>query len=216
MTVPRYKAPAATTRYRSSTLASATTAVISAHSPSILARTYASNAMSEVKVQVGDTIPQGTFTYIPYTPELEDHSACGIPVKLNTDEWKGKKVVLVSVPGAFTPTCHANHVPPFLEKYDEFKKKGVDVIAIIAANDAFVLSGWARFLGLKDKVLALSDPNARWSAQLGLSQDLSAVDFGTRTKRYALVIDDLKVKYVGVEPERGVTVSGADAVLAAV
>ncbi|KAI0367285.1 Redoxin [Pilatotrama ljubarskyi] len=171
--------------------------------------------MSEVKVKVGDTIPQGTFTYIPYTPELENNSACGIPAKLNTDEWKGKKVVLVSVPGAFTPTCHVNHIPPFLEKYDEFKKKGVDVIAVIAANDAFVLSGWARFLGLKDKVLALSDPNARWSAQLGLSQDLSAVDFGTRTKRYALVLDDLKVKYVGVEPERGVTVSGADAILAA-
>ncbi|KAI0828517.1 Redoxin [Trametes gibbosa] len=171
--------------------------------------------MSEVKVQVGETIPQGTFTYIPYTPELEDHSACGIPVKLNTDEWKGKKVVLVSVPGAFTPTCHSNHIPPFLQKYDEFKAKGVDVVAIVAANDAFVLSGWARFLGLQDKILALSDPNARWSAELGLSQDLSAVDFGTRTKRYALIIDDLKVKYVGVETARAVTVSGADAVLAA-
>ncbi|KAI0644018.1 Redoxin [Trametes meyenii] len=171
--------------------------------------------MSEVKVQVGDTIPQGSFTYIPYSPELENHSACGIPVKLSTDEWKGKKVVLVAVPGAFTPTCHANHVPPFLEKYEEFKQKGVDVIAIVAANDAFVLSGWARFLGLKDKVIAISDPDARWSAQLGLSQDLSARDFGTRTKRYALVIDDLKVKYVGVESAAGVTVSGADAILAA-
>ncbi|OJT06003.1 hypothetical protein TRAPUB_3190 [Trametes pubescens] len=171
--------------------------------------------MSDIKIQVGDTIPQGTFKYIPYSPELEDHSACGIPITLNTDEWKGKKVVLVSVPGAFTPTCHANHLPPFLQKYDEFKAKGVDVIAVIAANDAFVLSGWARFLGLKDKIIALSDPNAKWSAQLGLSQDLSAVDFGTRTKRYALVIDDLKVTYVGVETERVVSVSGADAILAA-
>ncbi|EJF61597.1 Redoxin [Dichomitus squalens] len=166
-------------------------------------------------IKVGDTIPQGTFTYIPWSPELEDHSACGVPVKLSTDEWKGKKVVLVAVPGAFTPTCHVNHLPPFVEKYDEFKAKGVDVIAVVAANDAFVQSGWARFLGLKDKVLALSDPNAKWSSQLGLSQDLSAVDFGTRTKRYALVIDDLKVTYVGVETERAVSVSGADAVLAA-
>ncbi|PIL27094.1 hypothetical protein GSI_10234 [Ganoderma sinense ZZ0214-1] len=166
-------------------------------------------------VKVGDIIPQGTFTYVPWSEELESHAACGIPIKLNTDEWKGKKVVLVAVPGAFTPMCHVNHLPPFLEKLDELKAKGVDVVAVVAANDAFVQSGWARFLRLKDKILALSDPNAKWSAQLGLSQDLSAVDFGTRTKRYALIIDDLKVTYVGVETERAVTVSGADAVVAA-
>ncbi|KZT06680.1 1-Cys peroxiredoxin isozyme [Laetiporus sulphureus 93-53] len=166
-------------------------------------------------IKVGDTIPEGTFSYIAYTPELDDHSACGIPTKLSTKEWKGKKVVLFSVPGAFTPTCHSNHLPPYLEKYDQFKAKGVDVIAVVAANDAFVMSGWARFTGLKDKILALSDPDAKWSASIGLDKDLSAIGFGTRTDRYALIIDDLKVKYIGLEPGSEVTVSGADAVLAA-
>ncbi|KAH9855471.1 Redoxin-domain-containing protein [Lenzites betulinus] len=199
---------------QSITLAAAAN-VICTPTPPFIARTYTSNAMPEAKIQVGDTIPQGKFTYIPYTPALDDNSACGIPTKLNTDEWKGKKVVLVSVPGAFTPTCHANHLPPFLKKYDEFKAKGVDVIAVISTNDAFVLSGWARFLGVADKIVMLSDYEAKWSAQLGLEHDRSAEELGIRTRRYALIIDDLKVKYVGAEFEPGVTASGADAVLAA-
>ncbi|KAI0746301.1 Redoxin-domain-containing protein [Daedaleopsis nitida] len=181
-------------------------------------RNYAASnnsSMSDINVKVGDTIPQGAFTYIPWSPELEDNAVCGLPVTLNTDEWKGKKVVLVSVPGAFTRLCHSEHLPPFVKKIDEFKAKGVDVVAVVAANDAFVMSGWARFTGLKDKILPLSDPNAKWSSELGLSQDLSAMGWGTRTKRYALVIDDLRVTYVGVETERKVSVSGADAVLAA-
>jgi len=167
------------------------------------------------KIQSGDVVPEGTFTYIPYTPELDAHTACGIPIKLSTNEWKGKKVVIFSVPGAFTPTCHVNHLPPYVEKYDQFKAKGVDVIAVVAANDAFVMSGWARVMGLKDKILALSDPDAKWSKELGLEKDLSSIGFGTRTDRYALIIDDLKVKYIGLEPGAEVTVSGADAVLAA-
>ncbi|CCM06390.1 uncharacterized protein FIBRA_08649 [Fibroporia radiculosa] len=165
-------------------------------------------------VKVGDTVPSGTFAYIAYTPDLDAHSACGFPTKLSTDDWRGKKVVLFSVPGAFTPTCHVNHLPPYLDKYDQFKAKGVDVIAVIAANDAFVMSGWARMMGLKDKILALSDGDAKWSKSLGLDKDLSAIGFGTRTDRYAIVLDDLKVTYVEVEPGSEVSVSGADAVLA--
>ncbi|KII85642.1 hypothetical protein PLICRDRAFT_115960 [Plicaturopsis crispa FD-325 SS-3] len=166
-------------------------------------------------IKVGDTIPPATFKYIPHSPELEDHAACGIPVTLSTDEWKGKKVVLFSVPGAFTPTCHANHLPPYVAKRDEFTKKGVDVVAVVAANDPFVMSGWARFVGLGDKILALSDPLAAWSSTLGLSVDLTGAGLGVRTSRYAIILDDLVVKYVEVEPAPGVTVSGADAVLAA-
>ncbi|KAK0441607.1 1-Cys peroxiredoxin isozyme [Armillaria borealis] len=165
-------------------------------------------------IKVGDTIPEATFNYIPYTPELESKLACGIPIKLNTSQWKGKKVVIFSVPGAFTPTCHVNHLPPYLEKYDEFKAKGVDTVAVVAANDAFVLSGWGRFEGVGDKILLLSDGDAKWSASLGLSIDLSAIGFGTRTGRYALILDDLVVKYVELEPGTDVTVSGAEAVLA--
>ncbi|PCH37154.1 thioredoxin-dependent peroxidase [Wolfiporia cocos MD-104 SS10] len=166
-------------------------------------------------IKVGDVIPEGTFSYIAYTPELDDATACGIPTKLSTSEWKGKKIVIFSVPGAFTPTCHVNHLPPYLEKYDQFKAKGVDAIAVLAANDAFVMSGWARSVGLKDKILALSDTEAKWSKSLGLDKDLSSIGFGTRTDRYAIILDDLKVKYVEVEPGSEVTVSGADAVLAA-
>jgi len=165
-------------------------------------------------IKEGETIPEGTFKHVPYSPELEDGSACGIPVGLSTNEWKGKKVVLFSVPGAFTPTCHVNHLPPYLEKYKEFKAKGVDVIAVVAANDAFVMSGWGRVSGLKEKILTLSDGDAKWSKSIGLEKDLSAIGFGIRTDRYALIIDNLVVKYVGVEPGPGVTVSGADAVLA--
>ncbi|PPQ96912.1 hypothetical protein CVT26_005898 [Gymnopilus dilepis] len=155
-------------------------------------------------IKVGDKVPEATFKYVPYTPELDD----GVTTTLSTNEWKGKKVVLFSVPGAFTPTCHVNHLPPYLKHYDEFKAKGVDVIAVVAANDPFVMSGWAR-------ILALSDVDAKWSKELGLSVDLTGagLGLGVRTARYALILDDLTVKYVGVEPERGVTVSSAEAVL---
>jgi len=165
-------------------------------------------------IALEDRIPEGTFKYVPYTPEQEDHLVCGIPISLSTNEWKGKKVVLFSVPGAFTPTCHINHLPPYIQKYDEFKAKGVDVIAVIAANDPFVMNGWARFEGLKDKILPLSDTYAKWSSELGLTLDLTERGLGIRTNRYALIIDDLVVKYVGVESAPVVTVSGADEVLA--
>ncbi|KAF7369340.1 Peroxiredoxin [Mycena venus] len=172
-------------------------------------------------IKVGDTLPKGEFGYIPWAPELESHASYShshvefVPSKIDTEkDWKGKKVVLFSVPGAFTPTCHVNHLPPFLEKYDEFKAKGVDVIAVIAANDLFVMSGWARFEGCKDKIVALSDPGAKWSAALDLSVDLTDRGLGVRTARYAMIIDDLVIKYVEVEPAPGVSVSGADAVLA--
>ncbi|KAF8066551.1 1-Cys peroxiredoxin isozyme [Lyophyllum atratum] len=182
-------------------------------------------------LKVGDTLPEGTFTYVPYTPELENNLACGVPIELSTNAWKGKKVVLFSVPGAFTvsltsdtgvsqliifriasrqPTCHAKHLPPYIEKYDEFKAKGVDEIAVLASNDAFVMSGWGRFEGVKDKILTLSDAGAKWSKSLGLSIEHGGI---TRTARYAIILDDLKVVYFEVEPAPGVTVSGAEAVL---
>ncbi|TFK98088.1 thioredoxin-dependent peroxidase [Pterulicium gracile] len=166
------------------------------------------------KVKVGDKVPQGTFSFVPYTPELEDNRACGIPTKLSTDEWKGKTVVLFSVPGAFTPTCHVSHLPAYLTNYDDFKSKGVDVVAVLAANDPFVMSGWGRANSVQDKILCLSDSDAQWSDSLGLSLDLKAKGMGIRTARYALVIKDLVLEYVGIEEGAGVTASGAEAVLA--
>lgn len=120
------------------------------------------------------------------------------------------------------PTCHVNHTPGFIKKASDIKSKGVDVIAIMASNDPFVMSAWARVSGFKDNVrflftphlslifcpfdtthvclqlLSLSDGNAGWSSKLGLTLDLTARGFGVRTARYALIIDDLVVKYIGV------------------
>lgn len=166
-------------------------------------------------IKVGDTIPEASFPYIPYTPEQEDHLVCGRSSKLNTSDWKGKKIVVVSVPGAFTPTCHANHLPGFIKLHDKFKAKGVDSIVVLSANDQFVLSGWGRVEGAKDNILFVSDTYAEWSTKLGLDVDLTAHDLGKRTGRYALIIDDLKVTSVDVEPNPGaVSVSAAEAILA--
>ncbi|KAH6876466.1 thioredoxin-dependent peroxidase [Coprinopsis sp. MPI-PUGE-AT-0042] len=164
--------------------------------------------------QVGSEIPSGSFKYVPWTPELEDHLTCGAPVAISTDEWKDKKLVVVSVPGAFTPTCHANHLPPYIQFHEEFKKRGVDVIAVLAVNDAWVMSGWARVEGAKDKILALSDTNASWSKKLGLVADYSHADMGFRTARYALVLENNIIRYRGVEKsDPSLPESGAQAVL---
>ncbi|KAK7459657.1 peroxiredoxin type-2 [Stygiomarasmius scandens] len=131
------------------------------------------------------------------------------------EEWKGKKVVLFSVPGAFTPTCHVNHLPPYLQNHSKFSTKGVDVIAVLAANDPFVMSGWGRVEGVKDEILCLSDPEAEWSSKIGLSLDMTKLKFGIRTARYAMIIDNLVIKHIVAEPGSGVSVTGAEAILAA-
>ncbi|KAH8809545.1 Redoxin [Flagelloscypha sp. PMI_526] len=164
-------------------------------------------------IKVGDTLPENTFLHVPWSEELENNLACGIAVKLNTNEWKGKKVVLVGIPGAFTPTCHAQHLPPYLQKYDEFKAKGIDVVAFVAANDPFVLSGWGRFEGVKDKILVLSDTDAAWSKKMGLALDIAPPSM-QRTKRYVIVVDDLVIKVVEVESSKSLEDTGAEATLA--
>jgi len=152
---------------------------------------------------------------VPYTSELEDPFACGRPIDYKTSEWKGKKVVVVSVPGAFTPTCHQNHLPGFIKKREKFTEKGVDVIVFLAANDPFVMSAWGRAGDLKNSILTVSDLNAAWSAELGYTRDLSGAGFGVRTGRYALIVDDLVVKFIGAEEDGlGVDKSSAENVLA--
>ncbi|KAF5353858.1 hypothetical protein D9756_006988 [Leucocoprinus leucothites] len=169
----------------------------------------------QISVKVGDTIPKGILKHVPYTPELADSSACGKPQDYNTlEEWKGKKVVIVSTPGAFTPTCHQQHVPGFIKNYDALSKKGVDVIVVLAANDPFVMSAWGRTGGIPDKIVYASDPNAQWSSALGLAKDLTAVGFGIRTQRYALILDDLKVVYIATEGGLGLENSSAEKILA--
>lgn len=145
-------------------------------------------------VSPGATIPNTTFTYVPWMPELDSGKACGVPTSFQShDRWKGKKVVIIAVPGAFTPTCHVNHIPPFVGKIDEFKRKGVDEIAVVAANDPFVMSAWGVANHAQDKVLFASDFNASFSKELDAVLDMTDKGFGVRTARYALIVDDLKV-----------------------
>ncbi|CAO3637248.1 unnamed protein product [Cunninghamella echinulata] len=135
-----------------------------------------------------------------------------VPFKLH-DQLKGKKAVIVAVPGAFTPTCSISHIPGFFEKADDLKAKGVDLIIGTSINDAFVMNGWSKVLGTKDKVILASEGGSGFYEKLGLTQDLTAKGMGIRSKRFALVVDDLTVTYVGVEEGGDLTVSGVDAVL---
>ena len=155
-------------------------------------------------IKIGDRIPGATLNY------LKD----GVQA-ITTDEiFKGKKVVLFSVPGAFTPTCSAKHLPGYVEKFSEFKKKGVDV-ACIAVNDAFVMAAWARDQKVPDGLWMLADGNGAFSKQLGLEMDATAFGMGMRGKRFALYAEDGVVKQVHVEAPGEFKLSAAEAMLAA-
>lgn len=158
-----------------------------------------------MSVQVGDKAPSGVLR------RLGD----GIEA-LNTDElFAGRKVVLFAVPGAFTPTCNDTHVPGFMVNADKIKAKGVDAIYCMASNDPFVAAAWAKSLNADGVLEVLSDGNGDYAEALGQVLDLTAIGLGKRSGRFALVIDDGTVTYFGVEPGKEVTVSGAEAVLAA-
>ncbi|KAL1599980.1 hypothetical protein SLS59_006053 [Nothophoma quercina] len=163
-------------------------------------------------LKVGDSLPQGVkFEWAPITDA--DPTACGRPQEYDANkEWAGKKVVLVSVPGAFTPGCQAYHLPPYIQKLSELKSKGVDVVAVIASNDSWVMNAWGKVNGVKgDDILFLSDTKSFFSKNHGW-----AAGMGDRNGRWAMVFDkDGKVIYAENESNPGqVTVSGADEVLA--
>jgi glutaredoxin/glutathione-dependent peroxiredoxin len=130
------------------------------------------------------------------------------------DLFKGKKVALFAVPGAFTPTCHARHLPGFLHNLEAFKSKGVDVIACTAVNDIFVLDAWGRASAAEGKITFLADGNGDFAKAIGLDMDGTPIGFGIRSKRYAMLIDDGVVKALHVEPQAGVLeVSSAERLL---
>ncbi|EZF34330.1 peroxiredoxin [Trichophyton mentagrophytes] len=160
----------------------------------------------------GDAFPSGVlFKHIPWTEEKKGFSTCGAPVPYDASkEWSNKKVVLVSVPGAFTPTCSATHLPDYIAKLRELKNKGVDVVAFVAYNDPFVMSAWGKANGVTgDDILFLSDMESKFSSAFGWTAHEG------RTGRYAMVIDNGKVTYAENEPSiPNVTVSGVDAILA--
>jgi peroxiredoxin len=159
-----------------------------------------------MSVKVGDSIP---------SMKLMMGTAEG-PKEVSTDDlFKGKKVVMFAVPGAFTPTCSAKHLPGFVQNVDAIKAKGVDTVICVAVNDAFVMGVWGREQGVGDKVVMLADGSAMLTKALGLELDLTARGLGIRSQRYALVAEDGKVTHLAVEAPGGFEVSKAESILAA-
>jgi peroxiredoxin len=157
-------------------------------------------------IKVGDKLPQATFRVM---------TADGPAAKTTDDLFKGKKVVLFAVPGAFTPTCHKNHLPGFLAKASEIKGKGVDAIMVTSTNDVFVMDAWAKSTGATGAIEFLSDGNADFAKEIGLSLDGSGFGLGTRSQRYSMIVDDGVVSALNVEDAPGkADVSGAEALLA--
>jgi peroxiredoxin len=135
--------------------------------------------------------------------------------EISTDELLGgKKVVLFAVPGAFTPTCSAKHVPGFVQRADEIKAKGVATIACVSVNDAFVMDAWAKDQGTGDKVTMLADGNAEFTQAIGLGLDGTVFGLGLRSQRYAMIVEDGEVRTIAVEDGPGLDVSAADKILA--
>ena len=158
-------------------------------------------------IQVGDRIPSASFRI--KTDE-------GIQ-ELSSDEvFGGKKVVLFSVPGAFTPTCSAKHLPGFVQKAEEFSGKGVDTIGCLSVNDAFVMDAWGKDQGVGDKVLMLADGNGDFAKALGLELDATGVGLGIRSQRFAMVVEDGVVKTLNIEEPGAFEVSSAEAMLKAI
>jgi peroxiredoxin len=156
-------------------------------------------------IKVGDKMPSGTLT-------LATNDG---PQKVSAEEFfKGKKVVLFSVPGAFTPTCDAKHLPGFVERAADLRAKGVDTVACIAVNDAFVMKAWGKSQNCDGKVQMIADGNAEYTKALGLEMDATGFGMGTRGQRFALIVDDGVVKSVSVESKGEFKVSSAESVLA--
>jgi peroxiredoxin len=155
-------------------------------------------------IQVGDRLPQATFM----TPTEEG------PAPISTDEvFKGKRVALFAVPGAFTPTCSAKHLPGFKEQAAAIKGKGVDTIACVSVNDVFVMKAWAKDQGIGDEILMLADGNGDFTKALGLELNASKFGMGSRSQRYSLIAKDGVVETLNVEAAGEFRVSSADYLL---
>ncbi len=190
---------------------------VKAHWTAPLLETSGKNTLSRVSdpalikarqgmtIKAGDKIPDVTVTIMGKNgPE---------PIK-TADYFKGRKVALFSVPGAFTPTCHAKHLPGFLEKYDEIKSKGVDAIAVTAVNDVFTLDAWLKDRGAAGRIDGLADGSAVLAKAMGLDLDLVDFGLGVRGKRYSAIVKDGVVEWINVEENSSLaTVSSAESTL---
>ncbi len=156
-------------------------------------------------IKVGDKLPAATFS--AGTPEG--------PRPMSTDDiFAGKKVALFAVPGAFTPTCSAKHLPGFKEHVADFKAKGVDAIACVSVNDAFVMKAWGDSQSVGDAILMLGDGNGDFTKAIGLEMDGSKFGMGQRSQRYSMIVEDGVVKELNVEAPGEFKVSAADYMLA--
>lgn len=156
-------------------------------------------------IKVGDRIPDVTLYVM---------SEQG-PQAVKTGElFKGKKVALFALPGAFTPTCSAKHLPGFIEKHDEMKNKGVDMIACLSVNDAFVMGAWGKQQNCGEKVTMLADGSGEFTKAIGMEFDLSARGLGVRSQRYSMLIDDGVVKTINLEKPGAFEVSDANTLVA--
>mmetsp|Transcript_34468 Transcript_34468/g.47756 ORF Transcript_34468/g.47756 Transcript_34468/m.47756 type:complete len:199 (-) Transcript_34468:233-829(-) len=158
-------------------------------------------------LSVGDKMPDSSLSYF----DNEGNMA-----SLNIQEaCAGKKVVLFAVPGAFTPTCSLKHLPGFVEKADEIKAKGVDMIGCVSVNDAFVMDAWGKTVDVGDKVMMLADGSGLFTKALGVELDLTDNGLGKRSRRYSMLVDDGEVKVLNLEEGGSFTFSGADEILSA-
>lgn len=156
-------------------------------------------------IKIGDSLPKATFMTM---------TAEG-PAPVTTDQlFSGKRVALFAVPGAFTPTCSAKHLPGFKEHAADLKAKGVDTIACVSVNDMFVMKAWAKDQGITDEVLMLADGNGDFTKALGLEMDGSKFGMGLRSQRYSFVAKDGVVEKLNVEEGGDFKVSSADYMLA--
>jgi glutaredoxin/glutathione-dependent peroxiredoxin len=155
-------------------------------------------------IKAGDKMPSGVFGVMTESG----------PGALSTEElFAGKKVVLVSVPGAFTPTCSLNHLPGFVKHADDITEKGVDTIACMAVNDVFVMDAWGKDRKVGDKVRMLADGNGEYTRALGLEMDGSKFGLGMRGQRFAIVVEDGTATHVAIEAPGKFEVSKAEAIL---
>ncbi|ARP93955.1 peroxiredoxin [Bordetella genomosp. 13] len=162
-------------------------------------------------IKVGDRVPDGTLT------EFIETETEGCQLGPNAfqvaDLVKGKKIALFAVPGAFTPTCSAKHLPGFVAKADALRAKGIDEVWCVSVNDAFVMGAWGREQQTGSKVRMLADGAAAWTRALGLELDLTQRGMGVRSQRYSAIIDDGVVKTLNVEAPGKFEVSDADTLL---
>jgi peroxiredoxin len=146
-------------------------------------------------IKVGDIITKEPLTVM-------DKEKGPIPISL-FDFSKEKRIILVALPGAFTPTCHRNHLPGYVEDYESFKEKGIDEILCVSVNDIYVMEAWSENQSAKDKVLMFADGSAKFTKDIGMDVDLELFGMGTRSKRYSMFIENTVIKIINTEVNPG-------------